>query len=65
VRRIIVLLILVWLVVGIVAAGQRHDFTAAQSCSRAGTIAATVAVGPLNYMGVDPKASCTTPQPSH
>jgi hypothetical protein len=24
----------------------------------------TVAAGPLNYVGLDPKISCTTPKPS-
>jgi hypothetical protein len=29
-----------------------------------GTIALTIAAGPLNYVGVNPKISCKTPQPS-
>ena len=64
--RIVGLLVLVWLVVGAVAAGQRGYFThAAQNCANAGTIAVTVIAGPLNYFGVNPKVTnCTVPQPS-
>ena len=65
-RRIVGLLVLVWLVVGAVAAGQRGYFThAAQNCASAGTIAVTVIAGPLNYFGVNPKVTnCTVPKPS-
>jgi len=64
--RIVGLLVLVWLVVGAVAAGQRGYFThAAQNCASAGTIAVTVIAGPLNYFGVNPKVTnCTVPKPS-
>lgn len=59
------LLLIVWLVVGAIAAGQRHDFkTAPVGCSRTGTIALTIVAGPLNYVGVDPKTSCKLPKPS-
>jgi len=64
--RLLGLIVLIWLVVGAVAAGQRGYFThAAQSCSSAGTIAVTVIAGPLNYFGVNPKVtSCNVPKPS-
>ena len=64
--RIVGLLVLVWLVVGAVAAGQRGYFThAAENCASAGTIAVTVIAGPLNYFGVNPKVTnCTVPKPS-
>ena len=60
------LLLIVWLVIGAVAAGQRHYFTSSSTnCAKAGTIAVTVIAGPLNYVGVNPKVhSCTVPQPS-
>jgi hypothetical protein len=60
------LLVLVWLIVGAVAAGQRGYFThASQSCASAGTIALVVIAGPLNYVGVNPKVTiCKLPQPS-
>ncbi len=64
--RMVGLLVLVWLVVGAVAAGQRGYFThAAENCANAGTIAVTVIAGPLNYFGVNPKVTnCTVPKPS-
>jgi hypothetical protein len=58
-------LLLVWLVIGAIAAGQRGYFGAGSpSCTNGGTIAATVAAGPLNYAGVNPKVTCRMPQPS-
>jgi membrane protein YdbS with pleckstrin-like domain len=59
-------LVLVWLIVGAIAAFQRGYFThAEQSCASAGTIALTVLAGPLNYVGVNPKVTdCNVPQPS-
>ncbi|HVA59983.1 MAG TPA: hypothetical protein VNG13_05535 [Mycobacteriales bacterium] len=64
--RIGAALLVIWLVIGAIAAGQRHYFSGtATNCARAGTIAATVLAGPLNYVGVNPKISCRVPQPSH
>jgi hypothetical protein len=62
-RIAISVLFAAWLVVGMAAAGQRHylGHTLA-SCDAAGTVAATVAAGPLNYHGVNPQVSC--PEPS-
>jgi hypothetical protein len=52
----------VWLVIGAVAAGQRHYVGhGVPSCDVAGTLAATIAAGPLNYQGVDPVVSCSEP----
>ncbi|WP_167104589.1 hypothetical protein [Mycobacterium sp. DL592] len=64
--RLLGLIVLIWLVVGAVAAGQRGYFThAAQTCSSAGTTAVTVIAGPLNYFGINPKvANCNLPKPS-
>jgi len=63
---IIGVVVLVWLLIGVVAAYQRDYFkTAENSCGTAGTIALTVIAGPLNYAGVNPKVvNCTIPQPS-
>lgn len=57
---------LIWLVIGVVAAWQRDYFHGgATNCATAGTIALTVLAGPLNYAGVSPKvADCRLPQPS-
>jgi hypothetical protein len=54
------------LIVGAIAAGQRHDYTRPPAnCSQAATIAVTILAGPLNYLGVDPEISCRhLPQPS-
>jgi len=63
--RIISTLVLIWLVVGIVAAFQRDYFsTADDNCSDVGTIVVTVAAGPLNYFGANPKIDCKAPEPS-
>jgi hypothetical protein len=56
--------IVVWLVIGVIAAAQRHYFSGSASCAKAGTIAVTIVAGPLNYVGANPKVHCTTPQPS-
>ena len=63
--RLGALLVVVWLLIGVAAAAQRDYFgEGAKNCSRAATIAATIAVGPLNYVGLDPKVSCEVPEPS-
>ena len=63
--RIGSVLLVVWLAIGVFAAGQRGDYQGSVgNCSRAGTIAVTVLAGPLNYAGVNPDINCTVPQPS-
>jgi hypothetical protein len=59
-------IVLVWLVVGVVAAYQRDYFTGGEAnCATAGSIALTVVAGPLNYLGVNPRVTnCQIPQPS-
>jgi hypothetical protein len=57
--------ILLWLLIGVIAAFQRGYFgSASPTCSRLGTIAVTIIAGPLNYVGLDPRIGCTAPQPS-
>ena len=58
--------VLIWLVIGVVAAWQRDYFhTGTTSCARAGDIGLTVLAGPLNYAGVNPKVTeCRLPEPS-
>ncbi|MGH8860421.1 MAG: hypothetical protein ACRDVG_04160 [Jatrophihabitantaceae bacterium] len=61
--RIVAILVVVWVVIGAVAAGQRHYYSSGSTnCASFATIAVTIIAGPLNYMGVNPKAKC--PQPS-
>lgn len=63
--RIGSVLIVIWLVIGALAAGQRGYFSGTVgSCTKAGTIAVTILAGPLNYLGVNPKVDCRVPQPS-
>jgi hypothetical protein len=66
VSRLLSLLVLVWLVIGVVAAVQRDYFSSASTnCAGVGTIALTIVAGPLNYLGVNPKVTnCDLPEPS-
>lgn len=59
-------IILIWLIIGAVAAGQRGYYKSSgeSSCAEAGTIIVTIVAGPLNYLGVNPKIKCEVPQPS-
>jgi len=58
-------ILFLWLIIGAAAAGQRGYYSAPTlGCTQGATIAMTVAAGPLNYVGLDPKISCTTPKPS-
>jgi hypothetical protein len=65
-RGLLGVIVLVWLVIGVVAAYQRDYFKGGESnCATAGSIALTVVAGPLNYTGVNPKVTdCNVPQPS-
>ncbi|HTX26392.1 MAG TPA: hypothetical protein VME19_05170 [Streptosporangiaceae bacterium] len=56
-------ILLIWLVIGAAAAGQRGDFGGQLDCSQGATIALTIISGPLNYLGLDPTISCATPEP--
>ena len=64
--RIGSVLIVLWLLIGVLAAYQRDYFSGKEAnCARAGTIAVTIVAGPLNYLGVDPRVEkCKVPQPS-
>jgi hypothetical protein len=63
--RVTTAVVLIWLIIGAIAAGQRHYYSSAPAnCAKFSTIVVTIIAGPLNYMGVNPKISCKTPQPS-
>ncbi len=66
-RGILGAVVVIWLVIGVVAAIQRGYFGDDQevSCKTASTTAVTVIAGPLNYVGVNPKVDCEVPQPSN
>lgn len=59
-------IVVIWLIIGAIAAGQRGYFNSgSESCNKASTTAVTVVAGPLNYVGVNPKVRCSAaPQPS-
>jgi hypothetical protein len=58
-RRIGSLLVVIWLVIGVVAAVQRDYFSGSNvNCAKLATIAVTIVAGPLNYAGVNPKVKC-------
>jgi membrane protein YdbS with pleckstrin-like domain len=58
-------IVILWLLVGAIAAGQRGYFsTSNDNCAKAGTTIVTILAGPLNYVGVNPKINCAVPQPS-
>ena len=59
-------LLLLWFVIGAIAAVQRGYFAGGDTnCAEVSTIVVTVLAGPLNYVGVNPKVDCPEiPQPS-
>lgn len=66
-KSVIGILLVVWLVIGLVAAFQRGYFGSDRdvSCKDTGDTVLTVLAGPLNYFGVNPKVDCgRVPQPS-
>jgi hypothetical protein len=58
--------IVIWLIIGALAAYQRGYFSGDEqvNCAELGTVLVTIVVGPLNYVGVNPQIECTVPQPS-
>ncbi len=59
-------LLIVWLIIGAIAGGQRHYYGGSNpNCAQTGTITVTVLAGSLNYVGVNPKVSCKALQPSN
>jgi hypothetical protein len=62
---VIGVIILVWLVIGVIAAVQRGYFSGSDTnCAKVSTTIVTIISGPLNYVGVNPKIDCSLPQPS-
>jgi hypothetical protein len=60
--------ILAWLIIGAIAGGQRNYYhSPPTNCATTATIAETIAAGPLNYTGMNPKVNdchVNVPQPS-
>jgi hypothetical protein len=67
-KGLIGIVVVVWLLIGVLAAYQRGYFGNDQdvSCKTAGDTTLTVIAGPLNYLGANPKVDCNVnvPQPS-
>jgi len=65
-RTLVSIIVVVWLVIGVLAAFQRGYFGSARdvSCKAGGDTVLTIVAGPLNYLGVNPKVSCRLPHPS-
>ena len=64
---IIGVIVVIWLIIGVIAAFQRGYFkTGDANCATAARVALTVLAGPLNYFGVNPKVDCEVrvPEPS-
>lgn len=62
-------LVVIWLVIGVLAAFQRGYLSDAKDvrCTKVSDTVLTVVAGPLNYVGVNPKVKCPdikVPQPS-
>ncbi len=67
--RLIGIIVVIWLVIGALAAFQRGYFSDDDdvSCKEFADTALTIVAGPLNYVGVNPKVECEdvdAPEPS-
>lgn len=63
--KIVAVLVVIWLVIGVIAAFQRDYFSDAKTnCAEFSDTALTVVAGPLNYVGLNPKTKCKILQPS-
>jgi hypothetical protein len=68
-RRVLGIIVVLWLLIGVLAAFQRGYFGGDSdvSCKEFGDTALTIVAGPLNYVGANPKVDCDkvdVPEPS-
>ncbi|WP_067975874.1 hypothetical protein [Nocardiopsis trehalosi] len=65
-KTVVPVLLVVWLIIGVIAAFQRGYFSDSdQNCASIGSTAVTIVAGPLNYVGVNPTVECPEmPEPS-
>lgn len=65
-RSLVSLIVVVWLLIGLFASWQRGYFGDDQevTCKTAGDTVLTIVVGPLNYVGVNPKVDCDVELPT-
>ena len=66
VKSVIPVIVVIWLIIGAIAAGQRGYFSSTdEDCDSIGSTLVTIVAGPLNYMGVNPEVECPeAPEPS-
>ena len=58
--RVFWIVLVVWLAIGALAAGQRSYYASSSAtCSGVGTILVTILFGPVNYFGANPKVTCS------
>ena len=57
--------LIIWVIIGAIAGGQRHYYNSNPTCARTGTIIVTILAGPLNYFGANPKVPCPHPAGTH
>jgi hypothetical protein len=58
-------IVVLWLVIGLLAAYQRGYLARSEvNCAELGTVLVAIVVGPLNYLGVNPRIECEVPRPS-
>ncbi len=67
--RLISIIVVIWLLIGVLAAFQRGYFGDDEevSCKEVADTALPIGAGALNYVGVNPKVECEnidTPEPS-
>jgi hypothetical protein len=60
VKNVFFILVIVWFVLGCSVANDRgyFDASANRDCTFIGSALLTVVVGPVNYLGVHPRAAC-------
>lgn len=60
--RIVGIIVVLWLIIGLVAAFQRDYFSGNDAnCAEVSTIGVTILAGPLNYAGLNPEVDCPRP----
>jgi hypothetical protein len=59
-KTFLMIMVIVWFILGASVAHDRgyFDSNASRSCSFVGSGLLTVVAGPINYLGVHPKAVC-------
>lgn len=59
-KTFLMICVLIWFIVGASAANDRGYFKSdyPRTCSNVGSAALTVVAGPINYIGIHPRAYC-------